>query len=53
MNQMMKQLGAGSNYRILFAAVVFFSLLVVLLAPDGRLSYGPVESTTMPGPASP
>jgi hypothetical protein len=36
----------GSNKRILVAAVVFFSLLIVLLAPDGCLSYGPIESTS-------
>jgi hypothetical protein len=36
----------GSNKRILVVAVVFFSLLVVLLAPDGCLSYGPIDSTS-------
>jgi hypothetical protein len=39
----------GSNKRILVAAVVFFSLLVVLIAPDGCLSYGPIDSTSLPG----
>ena len=40
---------AGSNKRILVAASVFFSLLIVLLAPDGCLSYGPLSSTSIPG----
>jgi hypothetical protein len=30
---------AGSNKRILVAALMFFALLVVLLVPDGCLSY--------------
>jgi hypothetical protein len=49
----MTPLVAGSNKRILFAAVVFFSLLIVLLAPDGCLSYGPLSSTSIAGPAAP
>ena len=50
----MTLLVAGSNKRILVAAVVFFSLLIILVAPDGCLSYGPLETTSMPSaPAAP
>jgi hypothetical protein len=48
----MTLLVAGSNKRILGAAVLFFSLLVILLAPDGCLSYGPFESTLAPAPVN-
>jgi hypothetical protein len=52
-NMVMTLSVAGSNKRILVAAVVFFSLLIVLLVPDGCLSYGPLSSTSIPGPAAP
>jgi hypothetical protein len=52
MNQTITPLVMGSNKRILVAAVVFFSLLIVLLAPDGCLSYGPLDSTSAPVPLS-
>jgi hypothetical protein len=48
----MTLLVAGSNKRILVAAVVFFSLLIVLLAPDGCLSYAPLDSTLAPIPVN-
>jgi hypothetical protein len=50
----MTQSFAGSNKRILIAAVVFFSLLVVLAAPDGCLSYELLAiSSTPSAPAAP
>jgi hypothetical protein len=48
----MALLVAGSNKRILVAALLFFALLVFLLVPDGCLSYGPSDSTSAPVPVN-
>jgi hypothetical protein len=41
---------ADSDVRILIAAVTFFALLLVLLAPDDFLSCGLMDSGWFPSP---
>jgi hypothetical protein len=43
----------GSNKRILGAAPLFFLLLIVLLTPNGCLSYEPLDSPLAPVSAAP
>ena len=40
------------DLRILIAAITFFALLLILLAPDGYLGSGLWESEGLPLPAS-
>jgi hypothetical protein len=41
---------ANDNLKILIAAMTFFALLVVLLAPDGCVSSGLLDSGLFPAP---